>query len=232
MTRIQRLLATAALVALAASLSTGTAIAKKTTGSAAYGQLSAEWWQWVLAIPPSVNPLLDATGDNRMVGQHGATWFLAGSWLPPGPVTRTCDIPQTATLFFPVINNINFDTPGQCGQGPAPLPSSSYRALSKAYIDGAIKLSATLDGKPVIPPMKRTVSPVFEVTLPDDNIFVGACTPDLDGDTYSPAVDDGFYVRINPLPVGTHTLHIHAEDGSGNSLDVTYTLNVLPVTTK
>ena len=69
-------------------------------------------------------------------------------------------------------------------------------------------------------------------TAIDDNIFVGACTPDLDGDTYSPAVDDGFYVRINPLPVGTHTLHIHAEDGSGNSLDVTYTLNVLPVTTK
>jgi hypothetical protein len=231
MNTLRNLVATAALIAVTACLPAGTALAaKKSTGS--WGQLSAEWWQWVLAIPPSANPLLDATGDDCMVGQHGSTWFLAGSWLPAGPVTRDCDVPQTATLFFPVINMINFDTPGQCEQEPAPLPSSHYRGLSRAYIDGATNLSATLDGKPVVPPMKRTVSPVFEVALPDDNIFVGACSPDLAGDIYSPAVDDGYYVRINPLPVGAHTLHIHAEDASGGALDLTYNLNVVPVTTK
>ena len=82
--------------------------------------------------------------------------------------------------------------------------------------------------------MNRTVSQVFEVALPDDNIFVGACSPDLTGGIYSPAVDDGFYVRLNPLAVGAHTLHIHAENPTppGFVLDLTYNLNVVPVVTQ
>jgi hypothetical protein len=224
MNRIRSFVPTAAAMVLAVFLSAGTAFAKN---NVAWSQLSAEWWQWVLSIPPSVNPLLDTTGDNCMVGQHGTNWFLAGSWVA-GPVTRDCDIPQGATLFFPVINEINFDTPGQCGQGD-PLPSSYYRGLSAAFVNGAANLSVTLDGKPA-GPMHRTVSQVFEVALPDDNIFAGACAPDLAGGIYSPAVDDGFYVRLNPIAVGSHTLHIHAENPTaGFTLDVTYNLNVVPV---
>ena len=62
--------------------------------------------------------------------------------------------------------------------------------------------------------------------------FVGACAPDLTDGIYSPAVDDGYYVKLNPLAVGSHTLHIHAEQPSaGLVLDVTYNLNVVPVVT-
>lgn len=227
MKRTLNFVAMAAAIILAVSLATSPAVAKS---SVAWSQLSAEWWQWVLSIPPSVNPLLDTTGDECMVGRHGSNWFLAGSWVG-GPVTRDCDIPQGATLFFPVINEINFDTPGQCGQGAA-LPSSFYRALSAAFVDGATNLSVALDGQPA-GPMHRTQSQVFEVALPDDNIFVGACTPDLTGGIYSPAVDDGYYVRLNPLAVGAHTLHIHAEQATaGFTLDITYNLNVVPVVTK
>ena len=226
MNEIRKIVPAAAAIVLAAFLATNTAAART---SVAWAQLSAEWWQWVLALPPAVNPLLDATGDNCMVGQHGSNWFLAGSW--GGAATRDCDIPQGATLFFPVINEINFDTPGQCGQG-APLPSSFYRGLSAAFVNGAANLSVTLDGK-AVGPMHRTQSKVFEVQLPDDNIFVGACTPDLTGGVYSPAVDDGFYVRLNPLSIGKHTLIIHAENPSaGFTLDLTYNLNVVPVVTK
>jgi hypothetical protein len=47
---------------------------------------------------------------------------------------------------------------------------------------------------------------------------------------YSPGVDDGIYVRLNPLRVGAHTLRFHAENPSlGFSLDVTYLLDVVPV---
>jgi hypothetical protein len=228
MKRTRSFVATMAAVIMAVLLPANAALAKNS--NAAFTQLSAEWWQWVLAIPPSVNPLLDTTGDGCMVGQHGTTWFLAGSWVA-GPVTRDCDIPQGASLFFPVINEINFDTPGQCGQG-APLPSSSYRALSAAFVNGAANLSVTLDGQSA-GPMHRTVSRVFEVALPDDNIFAGVCTPDLTGGIYSPAVDDGFYMRLNPLSVGPHTLHIHAEQpDAGLVLDVIYNLNVVPVVTQ
>ena len=228
MNRIRSLIPTAAAIVLAVFLPAGAGVAKNS--NAAFPQLSSEWWQWVLSIPPSINPLLDTTGENCMVGQHGTTWFLAGSWVS-GPVTRQCDIPQGATLFFPVINEINFDTPGQCDQG-APLPSTFYRSLSAAFVNGAANLSVTLDGVSA-GPMHRTQSQVFEVALPDDNLFLGACTPDLTGGVYSPAVDDGFYVRLNPLSVGAHTLHIHAENPTaGFTLDVTYDLNVVPVVNK
>jgi hypothetical protein len=228
MNRTRHFVLAAAAIVLAMFLPASTVLARNSTAS--FTQLTPEWWQWALAIPPSANPLLDTTGDNCMVGQHGSTWFLAGSWTA-GPVTRDCDIPQGAALFFPVINEINFDTPGQCTQG-APLPSSTYRALSAAFVDGAANLSVTLDGK-AVGQLRRTVSPVFEVALPDDNIFAGVCTPDLTGGIYSPAVDDGYYVRLNPLPVGAHTLHIHAEQPSQDFvLDLTYNLNVVPVVNK
>ena len=222
----RKIVATVAII-LAVVLLPNAATARN---KAAASQPSAEWWQWVLSIPPANNPLLDTTGEHCMVAQHGTNWFLAGSWVS-GSVTRDCDVPQGATLFFPVINEINFDTPFQCGQD-APMPSGFYRSLSTAFVNGAANLSVTLDGQPT-GPMRRIQSPVFEVTLPDDNIFAGVCSPDLTGGVYSPAVDDGFYVQLGALSVGAHTLHIHAEQPSqGLVLDITYNLNVVPVTTK
>jgi hypothetical protein len=32
-------------------------------------QLTAKWWEWVLAIPPEDNPLVDETGENCDVDQ-------------------------------------------------------------------------------------------------------------------------------------------------------------------
>ena len=209
-----------ALIVMAACLPVSTASADD---AVSWKQLSAQWWQWVLSIPTSVNPLLDPTGANCMVGQRGTTWFLAGTFTT-GPVVRECDVPEGTTLFFPVINQINFDTPGQCGQGD-PLPVSFYRGLSEEFVNGATNLSVILDGDPVRP-LHRTKSPVFAVAVPADNLF-SFCLP---AGIYSPAVDEGIYARLNPLSVGAHTLHIHAEHpGAMFQLDVTYHLNVVPV---
>jgi hypothetical protein len=166
-------------------------------------QLSAEWWQWVLSIPASVNPLIDPTGGNCMVGQRGTTWFLAGVF-GGGVAVRDCDVPEGTTLFFPVINSINFDTPGQCGQVD-PVPVSVYRDASEQFVNGATNVFVTLDGEPV-DPLHRTASPVFAVAVPTDHLFVALCP--LPAGIYSPAVDAGIYARLNPLPVGAHTLHI------------------------
>lgn len=66
--------------------------------------LAAEWWQWVLSIPESVNPLLDETGDDCVVGQRGPIWFLAGTFFG-GTAERECPVPSGTRLFFPVINS-------------------------------------------------------------------------------------------------------------------------------
>ncbi len=199
----------------------------------AYKQLSGQWWQWALSIPVDENPLADTTGENCMVGQRGSDWFLAGTF-GIASATRNCVIPEGTTLFFPVINSVAFDTPNACGQDSTPLPSSLYRGLAADFVNGASNLSVVLDGH-AIGGLHRVQSQVFEVALPENNLFADACAPfgGLPAGVYSPAVDDGVYVRLNPLSVGAHILTFHAENPSaGFVLDVTYNLMVEPVVTK
>ena len=75
---------------------------------------------------------------------------------------------------------------------------------------------------------------LFEVALPENNLFDGPCTgADLGkvpAGIYSPSVDEGFYVKLNPLKKGNHTLHFHAENRSQSFVeDVSYNLTVVPV---
>ena len=203
--------------------------------SQSFKELSAEWQQWALSIPTPMNPQLDTTEENCMVGQRGSVWFLAGTF-GGGSATRTCAVPEDKRLFFPVINSVNIDTPNVCGQGPASFSVKELRAFSAAFIDGATNLSVEVDGK-TIKNLRRVRSQVFEVALPEDNVFDAPCTGaglgNVSAGIYSPAVDDGFYVGLEPLKVGDHILHIHAENPSaGFTLDVTYTLTVVPVVQK
>jgi hypothetical protein len=184
-----------------------------------------DWWQWALAAPTNHNPLLDTTGADCAVGQTGKVWFLAGTF-GGGMVTRSCTIPKNKQLFFPLINFVNIDTPGVCGQ-VGEIPVADLRAAAKAFIDGATNLSAELDEQPIA--FQREASPVFTATLPADNIFDAPCAgvSDVPAGKYKPAVDDGYYASIGELSPGTHTLHFHADDPSqGTSQDVTYHLTV------
>jgi hypothetical protein len=109
-----------------------------------FKQLSAEWWQWTLSFPEAESPQLDATGERCTVGQRGSVWFLVGNF--GGTTTRSCTIPKGKTLFFPVINSVNVDTPNVCGQSSARIPVPDLRASSAAFVDGATSLSVEVDG--------------------------------------------------------------------------------------
>lgn len=202
-----------------------------------YRHLSAQWWQWALSIPPSENPLADATGEKCMVGQHGSVWFLAGVFNSGEPTVRTCTVPKGKALFFPIVNSVNVDTPNICGQGSAHASVDDLRAGAAAFIDGATKLSAEVDGKP-IRNLRRVKSNVFAVALPEDNLFDKPCMDAFGADlgnvpagAFAPAVDDGYYLKLKPLKAGTHTVRFHAENPSASFvLDVTYNLTVVPGT--
>jgi hypothetical protein len=203
--------------------------------SQSFKELSAEWQQWALSIPTSINPQLDTTGENCMVGQRGSVWFLAGTF-GGGSATRTCAVPEGKELFFPVINNVFFDSPNVCGQGPDSIPVTELRAINADFIGGATNLLVEVDGK-ALRNLQRVQSKVFEVALPEENVFDAPCTGadlgNVPAGIYSPAVDEGFYVGLKPLKVGNHTLHIHAENPSVEfTLDVTYNLTVVPVVQK
>ena len=193
-------------------------------------ELSALWWQWGLSIPTAQNPQLDTTGENCMIGQRGSLWFLAGTWLG-GTATRTCSIPEDKVLFFPVLNSVQVNAPNVCGQGPQNISVQDLRQAASAGLIGATGLSVEVDGKPVNN-LLRIQSDVFDAALPENNIFDAPCAPaNVPAGIYSPAVDDGFYARLDPLKIGQHTLHIHSA-AQGLVVDVTYKLTVVPVLEK
>jgi hypothetical protein len=197
--------------------------------SRAFKRLTAEWEQWLESIPASVNPATDTTGENCMVGQRGPTWFLAGVFNG-GSAERTCSIPEDVSLFFPVVNAVNINSPNVCGQGPDSISVAELRALSAASVDGAVDLSVKLDGKP-ISKLVRTKSVVFAVALPESNLFDAPCEGaglgNVPAGVYSPSVNDGIYVKLAPLKIGKHTLRIQAVRAIVQ--DVTYHLTVVPV---
>jgi hypothetical protein len=123
-------------------------------------------------------------------------------------------------LLFPIINFVNINTTNETVE--------QLRAAVAPFIDAAANLRVSVDGDPLSkfeksPEKYRILSAPFSVTLPPDNLF-GA-----DAGTYSPAIDDGFYVMLKPLPVGHHTLHFSGEIPTlGFSVDVTYRLEVVP----
>jgi hypothetical protein len=193
-------------------------------------ETSAEWWQWALSIPVSESPHLDETGEKCLVGQRGAEWFLGGN-IEEGPFTLTCTVPEGTALFSPVTTYMGFNSPNLCGQGPQSIPVEDMRAHTAAFIDGTTELSVKVDGEP-IEDIRRAQSNVFAVALPEENVFDEQCAESggMPAGIYSPAVADGYYVRLNPLEVGNHTVRIRSKNRSVDyAIDLTYKLTVVPV---
>jgi hypothetical protein len=190
--------------------------------------LSAEWCQWAFSIPAGVNPLSDTQGTNAPVGEHGRVWFLAGLVGPPGgTVTRDCSVPENVQFFFPVVNFVDVNTPYECGQ-KEPLTASQLRDQIAPLVDQAVEVYATLDGCPITN-VQRVKSTVFVATFPADNEFTVACGSLVSAGVHSPCVADGYYVLLNPLNPGQHTLHFHAKIPDVLTEDVTYHLTVVRV---
>lgn len=193
-----------------------------------FKEWSAQWWQFALSIPTNENPLLDITGDKCGVGQRGPVWFLVGTVGNSTPVSRSCNVPEGKALFFPVLNNFIANDITQHDS------IAILRDTVAALIDDTTAISVKLDGKPIarIDRKFRVRSIVFELSLPEDNIFdispTAACPP---SGICSPSVDDGFYLMLKPLPVGNHTLQIKGATTTF-SVDVSYNLSVVPVDLK
>lgn len=188
-----------------------------------YVQLSQEWWQWAYSMPKAGHPL--AGGTDCSAGQAGSVWFLGGAF-EPGTFTRSCTVPAGKALFFPIVNvaynNLDEDPP---------KTDAELHQLASFYGSAATDMSAEIDGVAVTPISDYHVhSNVFSIWWPDAPVFDDTA---LGGETE--AVTDGYYLMINPLPAGTHTVKfkgslvfttaVHGFDHTF-ALDVTYNLTV------
>lgn len=192
-----------------------------------YGEWAAEWWQWALGTPASVNPVLDETGEFCAEGQEGHVWFLAGSF-GVGGFERECTVPSGTSLFFPLINSFY----GAFLNDPPETRTEEY-IRDQAHCETPTELFAEIDGVQVKNPLQYfEKSPVFDVQLPEDNIFgVGEeVIPEL---LLSPSVDEGYYLFLRPLPPGRHNIYWKAtwfcpSISVDVSEEVTYELTVVP----
>jgi len=208
-----------------------------------YGEWSAKWWQFVFSIPAPHNPLL--FDDQCAFGQTEPVWFLTGKFCTGGTcettgflsATRHCTIPAHTALFFPIANNES----DNLGIVP-PLTLAQLREQVKANQDSVTSMTCEVDGVPIqgLSPAKtspyRVVSPVFDYTLPDNNLyqFLGLpeLLPDLDfgAQTVKGAVADGVFLMLAPLSVGQHVIHFTASFNFDLpfAFDITYHITVTP----
>jgi hypothetical protein len=173
--------------------------------------LGFKWWQWLLSIPESENPIVN---DNPCdVKQSGPFFYLVGTF--GGSAERQCDIPKGKSIFFPIINVVaTLDK-----NDPAFDTIDKVKKAATDFIDAAENLQASVDGVEIknIGDL-RAQSPVFQLKIPQD-VF------GIPSGKYT-AVADGYWVALKPLNVGEHTIHFAGSIPGQLEVDVTYHITI------
>lgn len=175
---------------------------------------TADWWTWALQAPSNQSPLADTTGAFAGVNNGGPVFFIAGSF-GSAPMTRTFSVPEGRPLLVPMINF--FDTEPSILDGGAALNDRQNAAnvvvgnwLSS--VDTA-SLFASIDGTAVANPAQYLqVTGLFSMgpTQAGSVIASFGVTP---GDVLDPTKSAGYWLMIDGLALGPHTLHL---GGSSN----------------
>ncbi|WP_394828284.1 hypothetical protein [Pendulispora albinea] len=197
-----------------------------------YGTSMVTWServsQWIYRQPKDRNPILDQTGKDCAVDQHGPVWFI-----PPieneAPVfrgARACTIPHGKAVLLDIGAFVN----------PFPRPDPNYRpapgqdlfdylvARAKRVMDTVDLLQVSLDDKPLEDVLGyRFVSETY-FHLTGDTSLLGF-DPRITG-WGQPAVSDGFFMMFKPLKPGRHTLWVHGTNTGGDDKTYTYHLTI------
>lgn len=164
-----------------------------------YGEWSAEWWKLVFSLPVEGHPLADETGAQCAAGQSESSpvFFLMGT--TGGAVSRICTVPSGKAILIPIINNA-------CAVPDDGPTFDEIKAVSSGSIDlvDLRSLEVEVDGKQLKSLENyRFTSPSFSFTGATPNIFSTSQQAWYEG-YRDIAFADGFWVLLEPLPVGEH----------------------------
>src|SRR5207248_483560 len=102
-----------------------------------------------------------------------------------------------------------------------------------SFMDDATDLAADVDSVPIqgldVHGIYRVQSPLFDYTLPPDNVLriTGGGSSCAGTGGSACAVSDGYWLMLAPLSSGQHTIHFHGSLPAFNfALDVVYNLTV------
>ncbi len=168
------------------------------------------WWNWAMSMPMATNPLLNADDPqdqdtselpvwigpyDASAGQSGQMWFLAETFRDGWTVEREATIPAGKFLCFPIQNEMLFGWP------PIPEAEAWMRFYLGLVLDTA-EVACAIDGVPVANLERyRQQSPAVPLVLGENNF------PGYPPGPHGMMVDDGYYLILAPLSVGTHTIH-------------------------
>ena len=199
---------------------------------------AAAWAQW--AYSKSVDNPVDSPlvgGDPNYSEEQcdgtpvsptqGNPWFLAGT-SDGSKVTRTCTMPAEPPLFFPLYSSLW--VPIVEGENAANQRQGAIDSVNATLADRKFKqtMLVTVDGKQVeSDQIVRALSPVFTITLPEENIFDPFVKGGVPAGQYGGASVDGLWVKLPPLPPGEHTIHFSFRKSTGFKQDNTYNLTVV-----
>jgi hypothetical protein len=177
-------------------------------GGFTYGEWGVKWWQWAFSMPINANPLFDTAPGST--GQSGDVWFLGSAinteQKPSGEVVSKADrkltVPIGTMLFFPVMN---VEGSKAEGNGETELELKNY---DSGFVGNITDMFAEIDGVPVKDLQQyRAQSSLYTVgSLPDNNVLQ-FLKVDAPVGTTTPSVADGFCLMLEPLSIGTHTIH-------------------------
>jgi hypothetical protein len=158
-----------------------------------YAEWTARWWQWVLSIAKTENPLVDQNGKNCVNNQSGPVWFLAGALK--GSAERSCTIPADKAILFPVIN-----VEASVAEGDGST-EEELSARVKFEMDQITDMQAMISGTNLDELKQyRIQSPLFNVTLPADNVLgLPAQTTKM--------MSEGYWLFLKPLKPGNCDLY-------------------------
>jgi hypothetical protein len=187
-------------------------------------ELTAQWWQWIMSIPADDNPTTDTTGEDCSQGDFGDTFFLAGTL--GGKAERECTITEGQDILIPIVNTI-------CIKTEEEETEESLLAICTDITDQTKNLKLRIDGQYVrnLESYRVTNTEFFTIEAVENNIFQPLGLP---AGTYE-AVADGYWVLIEGLSAGEHTITVDGKQHGHTSAlgkwdfrtQVTYHLTVV-----
>jgi len=163
-----------------------------------YGEWSVKWWQYVLSVPASENPLIGATGPGCGIQRIGNVALVVAD--PTMGEAIACEVPAGTMLFLDILSAECSTVEEDPFYGE---DEEEMRACAEAF--KLSKLQASIDGIAIHHLTEYIhTSPLFDFTVPEDNILgVEAGS--------GQSVSNGAHLLLAPLAPGEHTIHLHGE---------------------
>ena len=181
-----------------------------------YDELTSEWSNWLQKEPPDTSPAFDPDGQFCDLNQSGKIWFLAGTF--GGFADRTCEVPAGVGVFFPIFAFVSW-APDFLNEEPCPEGLTEEVDLIRCDVNDDIPIAPDADLEVVVngelvPDLYayRSQSEAGGFTLEIGPLFEAF---GVSPGPKSPAVADGYWILLDKLPPGEHTVSFSGDNGFG-----------------